>query len=64
MNSLLKEIRPNPLRWLLVFVPVVYAAAKLRPEAHMLLFVLSVLALVPLAVLLEDIPLVFQRRRR
>src|SRR5438477_3561700 len=53
MNALLKEIRQNPLLWLLVFVPVVFAAAKLRPEAHTLLFVLSVLAIVPLAGLLS-----------
>jgi len=53
MNALLKEIRHNPLLWLLVFVPVVMAAAKLKPEAHTLLFVLSVLAIVPLAALLN-----------
>ncbi len=53
MNPLLREIRRNPLLWLLVFVPVVFAAAKLRPEAHTLLFVLSVLAIVPLAALLS-----------
>ena len=53
MNPLLKEIRHNPLLWLLVFVPVVLAAAKLKPEAHMLLFLLSVLAIVPLAALLS-----------
>jgi hypothetical protein len=53
MNLLLKEIRHNPLLWLLVFVPVVFAAQKLRPEAHTLLFVLSVLAIVPLAALLS-----------
>src|SRR5437763_2009570 len=53
MNALLKEIRHNPLLWLLAFVPVVFAAAKLRPEAHTLLFVLSVLAIVPLAGLLS-----------
>src|SRR6187200_3463679 len=53
MNSLLKEIRHNPMLWLLVFVPVVFAAAKLKPEAHTLLFVLSVLAIVPLAGLLS-----------
>jgi Ca2+:H+ antiporter len=53
MNSLLKEIRHNPLLWLLVFVPVVFAAEKLKPEAYTLLFVLSVLAIVPLAVLLS-----------
>ena len=53
MNFLLKEIRDNPLLWLLVFVPVVFAAAKLKPDAHTLLFLLSVLAIVPLAALLS-----------
>jgi Ca2+:H+ antiporter len=48
MKELLKEIRHNPLLWLLAFVPVVLAA-----EAHTLLFVLSVLAIVPLAALLS-----------
>ena len=52
-HPLLKEIRHNPLLWLLVFVPVVFAPQKLRPEAHTLLFVLSVLAIVPLAALLS-----------
>jgi Ca2+:H+ antiporter len=53
MNSLIKEIRHNPLLWLLVFVPVLFAAEKLKPEAHTLLFLLSVLAVVPLAALLS-----------
>jgi Ca2+:H+ antiporter len=53
MGLLLKEIRHNPLLWLLAFVPVVFAAQKLKPEAHTLLFVLSVLAIVPLATLLS-----------
>jgi Ca2+:H+ antiporter len=53
MKLLLQEIRHNPLLWLLAFVPVVFAAGKLRPEAHTLLFVLSVLAIVPLATLLS-----------
>ena len=52
MKLLFKEIRHNPLLWLLAFVPVVFAAAKLKPEAHTLLFVLSVLAIVPLTMLL------------
>ena len=39
--------------WLLALVPVVLVAAKLIPEAHALLFVLSVLAIVPLAALLS-----------
>jgi Ca2+:H+ antiporter len=53
MKHLLAEIRNNPLLWLLVFVPAVFAAQKLEPEAHTLLFVLSVLAIVPLAALLS-----------
>ena len=53
MNPLLKEIRHNPLLWLLAFVPALFAAQKLKPEAHTLLFVLSVLAIVPLAALLS-----------
>jgi Ca2+:H+ antiporter len=53
MEPLLKEIRHNPLLWLLAFVPVVFAAESLKPGAHTLLFVLSVLAIVPLAALLS-----------
>jgi Ca2+:H+ antiporter len=53
MNLLLKEIRHNPLLWLLILVPVVFAAEIIRPNAHTLLFVLSVLAIVPLAALLS-----------
>ena len=49
MSPLLMEIRKNPLLWLLAFVPVVLAASKLMPGSHTLLFVLSVLAIVPLA---------------
>ena len=53
MIALLKEIRHNPLLWLLVFVPVVLIGGKAWPEAHTLLFLLSVLAIVPLAALLS-----------
>jgi len=53
MNSLLKEIRNTPLLWTLIFVPVVLATARIMPEAHTLLFVLAVLAIVPLAALLS-----------
>jgi len=53
MNRLLAEIRHNPLLWLLPLVPVVLIATKLWPEAHTLLFILSVLAIVPLAALLS-----------
>jgi Ca2+:H+ antiporter len=53
MKLLLKEIRRNPLLWLLVFIPVVFAAQTFKPDAPTLLFVLSVLAIVPLAALLS-----------
>jgi Ca2+:H+ antiporter len=53
MNPLLREIRHTPLLWLLAFVPVVFVAEVLRPDAHTLLFVLSVLAILPLARLLS-----------
>ena len=53
MQPLLRHIRHNPLLWLLVFVPVVFVAEQLRRGSHTLLFVLSVLAIVPLAALLS-----------
>ncbi|PWB72833.1 MAG: calcium/proton exchanger [Holophagae bacterium] len=53
MNQLIHEIRRNPLLWLLIFVPVVLVVQALKPEASTLLFVLSVLAIVPLAALLS-----------
>ena len=53
MNPLFKEIRHDPLLWLLAIVPVVLVAQLLEPEAHTLLFVLSVAAIVPLAALLS-----------
>lgn len=53
MKHLLKEIRHNPLLWLLAFVPVVFGVAKLKHDAHTLLFVFSVLAVIPLATLLS-----------
>jgi Ca2+:H+ antiporter len=53
MKLLLQEIRSNPLLWLLVFVPIALVAEKLNHEAHTLHFILSVLAILPLAVLLS-----------
>ena len=53
MKPLLKEIRHNKLLWLLVFVPVVFGAQQFWHDAHTPLFVLSVLAIVPLAALLS-----------
>ena len=54
MALLLKEIRANPILWLLAFVPVVFVVQQVEPEAHTALFVLSVLAIVPLATLLSS----------
>jgi Ca2+:H+ antiporter len=51
--NLVREIRRNPVLWLLLFVPVVFVAQRLDPEAQTVLFVLSVLAIVPLAALLS-----------
>ncbi|WP_024519812.1 calcium/proton exchanger [Bradyrhizobium sp. Tv2a-2] len=53
MSPLIEELRSTPLLWLLVLVPIVLVAQFLYPEAHTLLFVLSVLAIVPLAALLS-----------
>ena len=53
MNPLLREIRYTPLLWMLIFVPAVLIAARIVPAAHTLLFVLAVLAIVPLAALLS-----------
>ncbi len=52
-HPLLHEVRHNKLLWLLVFVPAVLAGQSLAPESHTLLFVLSVMAIVPLAALLS-----------
>jgi Ca2+:H+ antiporter len=51
MKQLLHEIRRNPLLWLLVFVPGVFVAEHMLSDSPTLLFVLSILAIVPLAAL-------------
>ena len=53
MKPLLTEIRRNPLLWLLVCVPAVFATHSMKPEAHTLHFLLSLGAIVPLAALLS-----------
>jgi Ca2+:H+ antiporter len=53
MKQLLHALRHTPLLWLLIFVPVVLVAERQAPDAHTALFVLSVLAIVPLAALLS-----------
>jgi Ca2+:H+ antiporter len=47
VDPVLKELRHNPIFWPLILVPGALIAAKLVPAAHTLLFVLSVLAIVP-----------------
>jgi Ca2+:H+ antiporter len=53
MNALLHELRDNKLLWLLIAVPVVFVVEHRSPGAHTALFVLAVLAIVPLAALLS-----------
>jgi Ca2+:H+ antiporter len=53
MGPLLKEIRQSPLLWMLIFVPVVIATERITPAAHTALFVLAILAIIPLAALLS-----------
>ena len=53
MNAVFEEIRHNRILWLLVFVPVLFAAEAAAIESATPLFVLSVLAIVPLAALLS-----------
>jgi Ca2+:H+ antiporter len=53
MQPLVKEICHNRLLWLLVFVPVVLVAERAAPDAHTALFVVAILAIVPLAALLS-----------
>ncbi len=54
LSHVLADLRKNPLYWLLVFVPVVIVAEKMRPESHTALFLLSVAAIIPLAALLSQ----------
>ena len=53
ITSPLKEVRRSPLLSPLVLGPVVLIVQALKPEAHTLLFILSILAIVPLAALLS-----------
>src|SRR5215469_9229781 len=53
MRALFKEIGHNPLLWMLAIVPVFFLGHWLKPDSHTLLFILSVLAIIPLAGLLS-----------
>ena len=48
MKYIVAEIRHSPLLWLLAALPVLAAVVVIAPDAHVLLFVLSVLAITPL----------------
>jgi Ca2+:H+ antiporter len=50
---LLDEIRRNKLLWLLALVPILFVMEALKPESHSLLFILSILAIIPFAVLIS-----------
>jgi Ca2+:H+ antiporter len=53
MTRILQELRKNPVFWFLPLAPVALAAEHYAPQAHTLLFFLSVAAIVPLAALLS-----------
>jgi Ca2+:H+ antiporter len=53
MHIVLHDLRHTKLYWLVIFVPVLFAAHRLAPESHTLLFFLSIAAVVPLAALLS-----------
>lgn len=53
MTQLLRDIRNSPLLWLLAALPALLLAEMLKPGAHVLLFALSILSIMPLAALLS-----------
>ncbi|MGH8492233.1 MAG: calcium/proton exchanger [Moraxellaceae bacterium] len=53
MHWIVQELRKTPMLWLLLFVPAVFLTWLLQPQAHAALFILSILAIVPLAALLS-----------
>ena len=53
MAGLIGALRHNPILWLLAVVPVVFVVEARAPDAHTLLFLLSVIAIVPLATMLS-----------
>ncbi|WP_042776124.1 calcium/proton exchanger [Sinorhizobium fredii] len=52
-GAVIGELRRTPLLALIAVVPVVFLLERVSPEAHTLLFLLSVAAIVPLAALLS-----------
>ncbi|PTM98724.1 calcium/proton exchanger [Mycoplana dimorpha] len=52
-RALVDEVHQTPVIALIVFVPVVLVLERTSPDAHTLLFLLSVVAIIPLAALLS-----------
>ena len=52
-SAIVTELRRNRLLWLLVAVPALFVVERVAADAHTALFVISVLAIVPLATLLS-----------
>ena len=63
MDHLLKQVQNNALLWMLVFVPLVLITERLARSNHTLLFMLAILAIVPLAALLIPILKLIDRCR-
>ena len=53
MSQLLTTLRENRILWLLLFVPVALLGEHLLADAPTLIFLLSILAIVPLAMMLS-----------
>jgi Ca2+:H+ antiporter len=53
MNAILRELRQRRILWLLAVVPVVFIVERITDDAHTALFLLSVVAILPLATLLS-----------
>src|SRR5689334_13768920 len=53
LQQFLGEIRRNPLLWFLVALVPLFAVYISRPTAHIALFILAVVAVVPLAALIS-----------
>lgn len=53
MQAVLDAVRQNRITWLLPLAPLALVLAHLRPDAHSLVFAISVAGIVPLAALLS-----------
>ena len=53
MRRILQELKHKPIFWLLVMAPIAIVTGHTAPQKHLLLFALSIIAIVPLAALLS-----------